>query len=67
MECQEFLAEINVLELPAETLLTAGYQFALHIHTILEDAEIVALISKEYYDPNESKIVTKKKPKLLLS
>lgn len=67
MECQEFIAEIDLLELPAEMVISIGFQFALHIHTILEDAEIVALLSKMVFDENESKYKQMKKPKFLMS
>lgn len=56
MECQEFMAEVSFLELPPETLVTAGFQFALHIHTILEEAEIVAILSKEVFNHETSKV-----------
>lgn len=67
MECQEFMAEIDVLELPSEMLITSGFQFALHMHTILENAEIVALISKQVYDDETTGMIEKKKPKFLQS
>lgn len=65
MECQEFMAEVNFLELPSEMLVTTGFQFALHIHTILAEAEIVALLSKEVFNHETSRVELKKKPKMI--
>lgn len=45
--CEEFLAEIKVLDLPQGLLLTAGTTFSLHLHTLMIEAEILALISKD--------------------
>lgn len=50
MECEEFLAEVDILELPNDISITPGFIFALHMHTILEDAEIAALITKSVVD-----------------
>lgn len=34
-------------------LLTAGTTFNLHMHTIMVEAEIIALISKDDYSKND--------------
>lgn len=61
------MAEIDVLELPSEMLLTPGFSFALHMHTILEDAEIVALMSKEIHSNDGRGMIDQMKPKYLKS
>lgn len=45
-ECQEFVADINILELPQETLMTTGFVFMLHIHTVMIEAEIQYILEK---------------------
>lgn len=42
--CDEFLAEIRVLELPKGYLISSGFEFILHMHTILEEAEILKVV-----------------------
>jgi translation elongation factor EF-1alpha len=56
MECEEFIAEVDILELPDEMLISVGFIFALHMHTILEDAEIVAILSRQLVN-DEGRIV----------
>lgn len=48
-------------------LLTAGTTFNLHMHTLMIEAEIVALISKDDYSKNDGQCHTLKKPAFLKS
>lgn len=48
-------------------LLTAGTTFSLHMHTLMIEAEIVALISKDDYSKNDGQCHTLKKPNFLKS
>lgn len=61
----DFNAQLQILELIDNTILTAGYKAVLHIHAIVEECEIVDLLEeidlkkKKDADPKKKK---KKKP-----
>ncbi|KAK8951546.1 hypothetical protein KSP39_PZI004477 [Platanthera zijinensis] len=59
----EFNAQLQILELLDNAIFTAGYKAILHIHAIVEEAEIVQLI--EEIDVKKKKVADpkKKKPK----
>ena len=68
MPCSElFEAEIDVLELlNYKPILSKGYQFILHIHTVADEATIKEiLVSYEKNDKGE--IVEKQKPQFTKS
>ncbi|KAG0469491.1 hypothetical protein HPP92_016191 [Vanilla planifolia] len=62
----EFNAQLQILELLENAIFTAGYKAILHIHSIVEECEIVELIEeidvrkKKGADPKKSK--SKRKP-----
>ena len=56
-----------MLDLPQGLLLTAGTTFSMHMHTIMIEAEIMALISKDDYSKNDGRCHTLKKPSFLKS
>lgn len=59
----EFNAQLQILELLDNAIFTAGYKAILHIHAVVEEAEIVQLI--EEIDVKKKKVSDpkKKKPK----
>ncbi len=58
--CQEFLAEIRILEIPKGSLITSGYQFMLHMHTVMQAAEIFKILKivddQNDHDDKDNKI-----------
>jgi len=62
----EFNAQLQILELLDNAIFTAGYKAVLHIHSVVEECEIVDLIEeidlkrKKETDPKKKK--TKRKP-----
>ncbi|RWR73598.1 Translation elongation factor EF1A/initiation factor IF2gamma family protein isoform 1 [Cinnamomum micranthum f. kanehirae] len=54
----EFTAQLQILELLDNAIFTAGYKAVLHIHAIVEDSEIVELLSQ--IDPKTKKPMKKK-------
>nr|XP_028959924.1 eukaryotic peptide chain release factor GTP-binding subunit ERF3A-like isoform X3 [Malus domestica] len=42
----EFFAQLQILELLDNAILTAGYKAVLHIHSIVEECEIIELVSQ---------------------
>lgn len=50
MECQEFVAQINLFEIPQEILISKGFEFTLHMHAIVEEGEIVHILEKTHDD-----------------
>ena len=67
MECQEFVAQVTLFDLPSEILISKGFEFALHMHAIVEEGEIVHIIEKYQNDPSKGKVSIVKKPKLIKS
>uniref|UniRef100_A0A1D1XV26 Eukaryotic peptide chain release factor GTP-binding subunit ERF3A n=1 Tax=Anthurium amnicola TaxID=1678845 RepID=A0A1D1XV26_9ARAE len=57
----EFNAQLQILELLDNAIFTAGYKAILHIHSIVEECEIVDLL--EEIDLKKKKDGLKKKPK----
>ena len=51
-ECQEFVGDIEILELPQNCLMTSGFQFVLHIHTVMITAEILHVLEKTTINEN---------------
>lgn len=54
----EFDAQLQILELLDNAIFTAGYKAVLHIHSVVEECEIVALLSQ--MDPKTKKPMKKK-------
>ncbi|RWR82348.1 Translation elongation factor EF1A/initiation factor IF2gamma family protein isoform 1 [Cinnamomum micranthum f. kanehirae] len=54
----EFSAQLQILELLDNAIFTAGYKAVLHIHAVVEDSEIVELLSQ--IDPKTKKPMKKK-------
>ena len=65
-ECQQFVGDIKVLELPKETLMTNGFCFMLHIHTVMIEAEVLHILEKTTTDQDGHQQVIKK-PKFINS
>ncbi|KAJ3679864.1 hypothetical protein LUZ60_016142 [Juncus effusus] len=60
----EFHALLQILELPDnKSILTAGYKAVLHIHSVVEECEIVELIEEIQTKNEKGKDPKKKKPK----
>ncbi|KAM1786805.1 hypothetical protein ACFX12_039536 [Malus domestica] len=53
----EFFAQLQILELLDNAILTAGYKAVLHIHSIVEECEIIELVSQ--IDPKTKKPMKK--------
>lgn len=54
----EFTAQLQVLELVENAIFTAGYKAVLHIHSVVEECEIVQLLQQ--IDPKTKKPMKKK-------
>ncbi|XAR58344.1 Protein-synthesizing GTPase [Bertholletia excelsa] len=54
----EFVAQLQVLELLDNAIFTAGYKAVLHIHSVMEECEIVELLQQ--IDPKTKKPMKKK-------
>lgn len=54
----EFVAQLQILELLDNAIFTAGYKAVLHIHAVVEECEIVALLHQ--IDPRTKKPMKKK-------
>ncbi|KAJ0106710.1 hypothetical protein Patl1_19713 [Pistacia atlantica] len=54
----EFIAQLQILELLDNAIFTAGYKAVLHIHSVVEECEIVELIQQ--IDPKTKKPMKKK-------
>ncbi|KAI4347233.1 hypothetical protein L6164_008062 [Bauhinia variegata] len=54
----EFVAQLQILELLDNAIFTAGYKAVLHIHSVVEECEIVELLQQ--IDPKTKKPVKKK-------
>ncbi|KAL5704222.1 hypothetical protein ACHQM5_022678 [Ranunculus cassubicifolius] len=54
----EFDAQLQILELLDNAIFTAGYKAVLHIHSVVEECEIVALLQQ--IDPKTRKPMKKK-------
>lgn len=54
----EFVAQLQVLELLDNAIFTAGYKAVLHIHSVVEECEIVELLQQ--IDPKTKKPMKKK-------
>ncbi|KAF7819945.1 eukaryotic peptide chain release factor GTP-binding subunit ERF3A [Senna tora] len=54
----EFIAQLQILELLDNAIFTAGYKAVLHIHSIVEECEIVELLQQ--IDPKTKKPMKKK-------
>ncbi|KAM7267334.1 hypothetical protein ACFE04_009500 [Oxalis oulophora] len=54
----EFVAQLQILELVENAIFTAGYKAVLHIHSVVEECEIVELIHQ--IDPKTRKPLKKK-------
>ena len=68
MPCSElFEAEIEVLELLSyKPILSKGYQFILHIHTVADEATIKEILVS--YEKNEKgEVIEKQKPQFTKS
>ncbi|CAN6244241.1 unnamed protein product [Urochloa humidicola] len=65
----EFNAQLQILELVDNAIFTAGYKAVLHIHSVVEECEIVELIEeidmkrKKETDPKKKK--AKRKPRFV--
>uniref|UniRef100_M4DJ93 Eukaryotic peptide chain release factor GTP-binding subunit n=1 Tax=Brassica campestris TaxID=3711 RepID=M4DJ93_BRACM len=56
----EFVAQLQIIGLPEKAVLTAGYKAILHIHAVVEECEIMELISEidmETREPMKNKRV----------
>ncbi|XP_028948169.1 uncharacterized protein [Malus domestica] len=53
----EFFAQLQILELLDNAILTAGYKAVLHIHSVVEECEIIELVSQ--MDPKTKKPMKK--------
>ncbi|CAJ2675965.1 unnamed protein product [Trifolium pratense] len=54
----EFVAQLQILELLDNAIFTAGYKAVLHVHSVVEECEIVELL--EQIDPKTRKPIKKK-------
>ncbi|GAB4827441.1 hypothetical protein Ancab_034325 [Ancistrocladus abbreviatus] len=54
----EFVAQLQILELLDNAIFTAGYKAVLHIHSVVEECEIVELLQQ--IDPKTRKPMKKK-------
>ncbi|CAH9135105.1 unnamed protein product [Cuscuta epithymum] len=54
----EFVAQLSILELLDNAIFTAGYKAVLHIHSVVEECEIVELMQQ--IDPKTRKPMKKK-------
>ncbi|XP_031092941.1 eukaryotic peptide chain release factor GTP-binding subunit ERF3A isoform X1 [Ipomoea triloba] len=54
----EFVAQLSILELLDNAIFTAGYKAVLHIHSVVEECEIVDLMQQ--IDPKTKKPMKKK-------
>ncbi|KAJ4713485.1 Elongation factor [Melia azedarach] len=54
----EFFAQLQILELLENAIFTAGYKAVLHIHSVVEECEIVELLQQ--IDPKTKKAMKKK-------
>lgn len=54
--CRTFEAEIKVFQLPPNQTITPGFEFTLHLHTIMEDAYISKIISKTVEEDNHATV-----------
>ncbi|KAJ7975193.1 Elongation factor [Quillaja saponaria] len=54
----EFVAQLQILELLDNAIFTAGYKAVLHIHSVVEECEIVELLQQ--IDPKTKKPMKKK-------
>ncbi|KAK9010014.1 hypothetical protein V6N11_036532 [Hibiscus sabdariffa] len=54
----EFTAQLQILELLENAIFTAGYKAVLHIHSVVEECEIVKLLQQ--IDPKRKKPMKKK-------
>ncbi|XP_040932864.1 eukaryotic peptide chain release factor GTP-binding subunit ERF3A isoform X1 [Gossypium hirsutum] len=54
----EFTAQLQILELLENAIFTAGYKAVLHIHSVVEECEIVELLQQ--IDPKTKKPMKKK-------
>lgn len=54
----EFVAQLQILELLENAIFTAGYKAVLHIHSVVEECEIVELLQQ--IDPKTKKPMKKK-------
>ncbi|KAH0469920.1 hypothetical protein IEQ34_001478 [Dendrobium chrysotoxum] len=59
----EFNAQLQILELLDNAIFTAGYKAILHIHSIVEESEIVELIEEIDVKKKKDADPKKKKPK----
>ncbi|KAJ3679845.1 hypothetical protein LUZ60_016123 [Juncus effusus] len=61
--CYEFHAQLQILELLDNAIFTAGYKAVLHIHSVVEECEIVELIEEIDTRKKKDDDPKKKKPK----
>ncbi|PON71881.1 Translation elongation factor [Parasponia andersonii] len=54
----EFVAQLQILELLENAIFTAGYKAVLHIHSVVDECEIVELLQQ--IDPKTKKPMKKK-------
>uniref|UniRef100_A0A1J3J7G9 Eukaryotic peptide chain release factor GTP-binding subunit n=1 Tax=Noccaea caerulescens TaxID=107243 RepID=A0A1J3J7G9_NOCCA len=54
----EFVAQLQILELLDNAIFTAGYKAVLHVHAVVEECEIIQLVSQ--IDPKTRKPMKKK-------
>ncbi|AQK42951.1 Translation elongation factor EF1A/initiation factor IF2gamma family protein [Zea mays] len=59
----EFIAQLQILELLDNAIFTAGYKAVLHIHSVVEECEIVELIEEIGMKKKKEEDPKKKKPK----
>ncbi|CAD6264096.1 unnamed protein product [Miscanthus lutarioriparius] len=59
----EFIAQLQILELLDNAIFTAGYKAVLHIHSVVEECEIVELIEEIDMKKKKEADPKKKKPK----
>ncbi|KAK2373192.1 eukaryotic peptide chain release factor GTP-binding subunit ERF3A [Trifolium repens] len=54
----EFVAQLQILEIPDNDILTAGYKAVLHAHSVVEECEILELLPQ--IDPKTRNPIKKK-------
>lgn len=59
--CTDFIADIQLLEFPSSILISPGFTFVLHMHTIMQTAEIFKVLKVYHYEDGKGETVTKDK------
>ena len=53
--CKQFEAEIRLFQLTTNMTVTAGFDFVMHLHTLMEEATIHKVISKVTFEDHQPK------------